>query len=510
MKIKMESFLGRYAQEMKEDLDISLKEFYESAMAGQIKNCPSLESIIMNSITNLTKKMEDSISIEGGEGLSMLDSSIIDFDEKKVKSIINRRAYTIKKLWEHFEENLTESDNNEACTVFDGLSINKRMELVEEIVQWKDEITSADYKIRSTRYLTSYPFIKEVDKNGKNLLKWFETDVSFNITKLSNSPKFSNFVQPSPNVMAGTFTGDNLRKTTEYSRSYKEEITAAREEGFPLTYLPKIEDKVNGMDYGVNINFTPFKLNERCKEIIDYLTNETIAKFRFNYRNGIKENHIEISGKIVDICRILYPNRDKYSVSEYKRAIKYLLNIACFRFSYTKGNRLSNIAFIESLNLTSELKELKSEVDFGKLPTMFSLSIGDAILKNVLAGNLNFVITNQLEEIENPLGKLLYATFRTDRIYDLSTGINSHPYSLIQLQMAASVSGRKSVKVKKYTEAINHLIDKGIVVQSFNMIDNVFKVEWKPLTDVEGQDILQETNLTKSFIGEIVNPMSVY
>lgn len=194
----------------------------------------------------------------------------------------------------------------------------------------------------------------------------------------------------------------------------------------------------------------------------------------------------EISGSLVDICKIIYPNEKKFSARNYEYAKEV--------FSHLLYTRIWAEDMKTSVPLLGKTTAEWLENGSG---TSFVARLGQDLMSDLMFSRIGLVFQDQIMQLKNSSGlsKLLYPKLRKDRVSSiLLQGMTSSNYSLIQLQFIAKpVKKYKPQKIEEYREAFKEMKEKKILIDDYEFTrlpsgDEVFVLSWLPLTEAEAND----------------------
>lgn len=475
-----EKYYSRYCDALERDLDDKLKLFHVTN--SQTLSLEPLRKFIEQSLIDVLVNWQD----------DNINQFIIDND--RYTSTKRKRYNTSTRLYQSF---ITEYEAFKTFKtkgkLLEHISDSDVERYRKKVEAWKADMSfSCIYFEKNVySYLVEFPLFHVLPK--KKMKAMYECDILYNIFRLCGTEAYTNFVQIYPQT-SGVFTGERIRSNWQYTQSYDEEIQAAAEFNYNLELVPsldngniqmamKLSQEADKKDFLAS--FKPFKMDEKCKRIISYLTSETLKKLATNIETNADDS-LSIKGSINDICALIADKKDAakhYSGKHRIKALNYLLNVSNFRMISKTDESFKSSAFVETLSLGKSHTDEESGYD------LFEVKIGNAIIESILNEKTEIVLTSHLQSINSATGRLLYGAMRTHRLSDLSRGVTTHVYDLISLMMIASVAGAKSEKFKKYKEALTEIQLTGLLFDSFEFKNPIFKVKWLPFTEDEKRDI---------------------
>lgn len=212
--------------------------------------------------------------------------------------------------------------------------------------------------------------------------------------------------------------------------------------------------------------------------------------------------NFEISGSVVDICKIIWPAKKKFSSKDYEYAKEI--------FSHLLYTRIWANDMQTSVPL---LGKTSAEWMDGGDGTKFTAKLGQDLISDLLFSRVGLVVQDQIVQLNSTTGlsRLLYPKLRKDRATSITMrDAYTNTYTLIALSFIAKpVSKYKPQRIREYKEAFQELKDKQILIDDYEFThlpsgDEAFVLTWKPFTEAEQKDI-SIVNVNADDTGAIVD-----
>ena len=196
----------------------------------------------------------------------------------------------------------------------------------------------------------------------------------------------------------------------------------------------------------------------------------------------------EVSGSLVDICKIIYPGEKKFSSRNYEYAKEVFSHLL-----YTRIWADDMKTSVPLLGKTSA-EWLEENGDGG---TSFVAKLGQDLMSDLMFSRIGLVFQDQIAQLEKSSGlsKIMYPKLRKDRVNSiLINNVYTTTYTLRGLMFLAKPVGRyKPDRIEEYKQAFQEMKDKQILVNDYEFTrlpsgDEAFVLTWLPLTRAEADD----------------------
>ena len=492
-QIISEGFLNQLAGSMLADIP----EFIHAAARGIINIEKEASGIILD---NLVK----SVSSENTLYEVVKSASYADADK-----IIKRKKYQMKILFGSLDK--------EYKTISSGGSVedltSPYSELIistvtqtgktrDEAISWvKDALDSYSERLsalepmrKGTAFfagLTEYPYFYLIkNQNAARAKKFVLIDLSEYIFRLSFSDKYKNFIYYSPESFGKGFYSETVRtnKKIEIDPEYAEQSEILLKERF----FPEVADVTH-----VYIKAPVKQWDIRDYQSFTYMISKSVSE-------GFDKNDtLSTEGNINDICAVMFPESQKFSLKHYNMAKERLRNLFGTQLIATDGNGkeiyrsvFDNAAIYDSSEKSEKEDGSEEPQKHGKNTAVYRAEFGKSITADILSNRLDAIVRPRFDELDTQISKMLYTQLKRDRTADLFIDHRmSHLYTQIALMLIIRLNdSRVSKRIERYSEALNEMKEKNILISNFRVVkgpDNkqAFEVEWIPFTDEEASDL---------------------
>lgn len=413
--------------------------------------------------------------------------------QEDIKAVIKRRNYhrakLIKELHDEYNRALEgspvlerRSPYNDSAVVVAQLTAQKsRAEAIEVLSQvvngYLDRlegVPAVKAGVGGFVGFYEYPYFTLILENEcPRAIKMLKVDLEEYVFRLSVSPEYKNYAYYTAESVGKGFYAESSRakKDAEYELESSEYLRN--------TFFP---DELNVCNVSISARKT---WDDRDMSLFSYLCTKCVTESL-----GSSEV-LSVEGNLFEICKILYPNVTAYSVKHYSIAEKRLTNLAGTQLIAQSDDGKEIIRNIIDQAIVDHRDTARNDGSKGN-GAFFRIEFGRNISADILFHRLSTVIKSRLDELENPVSKFLYIQLKKDRALDLylSARKSTHEYSLIGLMLIFKVrEAKKAEKIKRYTEALEEMKAKKLLIQDFKVIDAKFMINWIPLSEAEEKDI---------------------
>ena len=477
------------------------KGYVNSYIDAIIKDLPKNIVNVMNELSE--NKIE-------GETNAIIYEYLIEFNSIKgatfasAKQITNEEMGKLRKRKKYKYDSMYKEFNKDYEAVMQGQKVNKttspysylllktliengedQSELIQriknEIDTWYSKVSDrkkyTDDISQYTGFIDFKYFYLYSESNRAEALKMARMDLEYYIFSLSQLEKYKNFYDIVP-----------LRNTGLFS---------LKPVGRPKI---KAEPEINIVKFIDGEYMTSMMLDFSEFRIINYISTLAVAL-------GLNGKD-EISGNLVDLCRICYPNRtgNSFSKRDYENVLGKLKRLKDVRFDKVNFNNNGeyetidrSIVLFDEIMIPSSINNLDEVGENGEIKRaskgneyVFRVRLGSTITKAIISTNLLPVLNAPLNALSDGVSKLIYMNICQDRIDDLTRKRSLiHIYTLIDMQFMVKISEGKKKRVKIYKEALEELKNQNILLDNVEWIEskNEFRVQWIPLSEIEKRDI---------------------
>lgn len=319
-----------------------------------------------------------------------------------------------------------------------------------------------------------YPYFPVLaEGNPQYAKKLLQIDIEEYIFRLSYTKKYAEFAY---------FSAESVGKGfyTESTRSKKEDV---QYEMVTTQYL-------QGTFFPEEPNITKASIvadktwDAKDMELFSYLCTKCVTK-------GIgNKDVLSVDGNLNEICRILFPDAHSYGTKSYASARKRLENMVRTTVVATSGDGRSIARNI----FEQSIVDVKSESECGEKSNgvFYHVEFGRNVTADILSHRLSTVIKPNLDELENSVSRFLYVQLKRDRLMDLCLNKEktTREYSLIWLMLIYRVKeAKKATRIIRYSEALDEMKEKHLLIKNYSVEDDQFLVEWLPLSAEESNDV---------------------
>ena len=213
-----------------------------------------------------------------------------------------------------------------------------------------------------------------------------------------------------------------------------------------------------------------------------------------------EETVLLAEGNLRELCGVLYENSTEFSSKHYSLARARLENIYDTTVTaVVNGDKILKKHLFDLVLMDNKKDETKERSN----GVYYHVEFGRHVTGDILSHRISTIIKPQLDELENSVSKMLYVQLKKDRAVDLYVSASKnadketttkksviHEYTLILFMMLFRVrDAKKAARIARYTDALNEMKEKGILIHDFKVKDDNFIVEWIPLSDAEWLDI---------------------
>lgn len=319
-----------------------------------------------------------------------------------------------------------------------------------------------------------YPyFIVLAEGNPQYAKKLLQIDIEECIFRLSYTKKYAEFAY---------FSAESVGKGfyTEPTRSKKEDVQyeLVTTQYLQGTFFPEETDIVKASI----VADKPWDAKDM--ELFSHLCTKCVTK-------GIgNKDVLSVDGNLNEICSIVFPDAHSYGTKAYTSARKRLENMVRTTVVAltSDGRSIARNVFEQSI------VDAKCESEHGEKSNgvLYHVEFGRNVTADILSHRLSTVIKPNLDELENPVSRFLYVQLKKDRLMDLylNRDKTSHEYSLIWLMLIYRVKeAKKATRMARYAEAFDDMKAKKLLIKNYYAEDDVFTIEWLPLSEEESKDV---------------------
>lgn len=333
-----------------------------------------------------------------------------------------------------------------------------------------------------------YPyFIVLAEGNPQYAKKLLQIDIEEYIFRLSFTKKYAEFAYFSAESVGKGFYTESTRNKKEDVQY--EMITTQYLQG---TFFPEETDIVKASI----VADKPW--DEKDMELFSYLCTKCVTK-------GIgNKDVLSVDGNLNEICHILFPDAHSYGAKSYAGARKRLENMVRTTVVATSGDGRSIARNI----FEQSVVDAKYELEHGEKSNgvLYHVEFGRNVTADILSHRLSTVIKPNLDELENSVSRFLYVQLKKDRLMDLylNRDKTTREYSLIWLMLIYRVKeAKKATRMLRYTEALEEMKKKKLLVKNYYVEEDAFIIEWLPLSKEESNDIKYVGSEKELVVGEI-------
>lgn len=315
-------------------------------------------------------------------------------------------------------------------------------------------------------YFDLYEAYPQLSKEG---IKYLKLDLEETIVRLLLQQKYKSFVSYTPEILGKGFFGSKAPKKKGAAKDDEEFL---RNSSFALKEnVLSSSEKALAKDVSLFVKFDHV-LDEKDMEIIDFIYSDALRVARN------EPGRVHYKGNFQDICRILWPEKKVYAGKNYDIVRERLKNV--FNTSVESSNKkvYHSIKFFYDADIEG---------------TCFFVDLGKRFFSQALTNRIQPVLNPVRDSLDNDAAKVIYARLKADRIEQLLVQHgNTTIYYVEELNMMYHLEGRtKKEKIRIFTEAIESMRDKGVLVSALNVINDCFEVTWTEFSPEENADIRQ-------------------
>jgi len=420
---------------------------------------------------------------------------------KVIKNIRNARKYRVNKLLKDFEQDkllydsgseiteLTQITPFSAIRVTSNTTGTDEQELYKQYIgqvdDWKNKITSKRFTaakeltveelVKKLTFVSDYPFFYLY--KAKDRLTIIKNDIEQFVVLLVSIKKYIQYAMIHPNTLdkkslfvEGGLHTDNKERTEPVLSSI------IQDDGSTLTAV------LANMEAGSKTLFKYYIWDDKDSKIINYLSTKIFRQFR-PQADSIVSNNFTVSGNLVEICHLIWPNRTSFGPVHYTRAKLLMFNLLAVKFlAKDEAGVDSGYAVFD-------------DVTVDEIEKVYTVSLGNKTAKTLMERQFTTIFMTQYEELENSIARLLYPVLKRDRLFDLVTIGNKkveRNYDIPMLVSMVKTTGNKKDRKNKYLAAFTELAQKGTIIKGVSVRNNgeLFVVEWLPITENERLDLV--------------------
>lgn len=421
-------------------------------------------------------------------------------ERNAIESLKKKRLYQSKKFEDDFKvEKLAFKNGNikgivSPLTPFcyidlKVLELQTTVEVIEGQIEetfttWRAKVVrKKNSKIEDYVFLCNYPYIGFYQQDKKRMKTFFDIDMDDIILLAANSLDVMSFAQIKPdslihgNIFSEKGFKDHAADIIALDDSVLKELGITEQNTKSVGYQYLLDQMMPGSTCLAIPGGG--SLESRGSQVMLHVV--TCVRNNFII-NGNDSGEMTYPGKMTDVLRLMYPNqKTHFSKSQYEAGKNMLRLISTIRIYTMNANGIyTDSALITKFRCDSANND----------SSMYYATLGPELAKDIVANRFTFILTSVLESLNDDVSKLLYQDFKKDRLYDLTNGKNVHFYHENLLYMVVKVSGRKTVRYKRYKAAFDVLIANKALISGYSEKENGFTLTWLPLTDSERRDIL--------------------